>query len=131
MKKSIKVITIEDSLDSVFQKCNEEIPEVLWVVNKSGVLVGCLLHSDFEKALTKKEAGAVGSTIGEVLREFPAICEFEDEAFALKIMRSNKTSFLPVVNVQQQLAGIISFVSLARSIINCRNESMQWDKLHT
>lgn len=87
------------------------------VIDDERKVVGVLLYSDVQQKLSKDEYAEVE----EVMK--PAVCihGLEDEAWALQTMRRHKLTYLPVVDNENRLEGLISFMTLARRIVLLRD----------
>jgi CBS domain-containing protein len=113
MQQSVLVCRKEDGLKitacKMFLSDNTFVP----VINEDGKVIGLLLYSDAQEKLRKDEYAEVEEAMK------PAVCihELEDEARALQTMRRHKLAYLPVVNNEDRLEGMVSFMMLARRVV--------------
>jgi len=118
-----------DSLQKVASLMTASTERFLPVVNSHKQVIGIISDSDLQQALKKDEAAKNNLFAADLMKaESTMISAYDDEAAAFKIMRNNKSSYLPVVDHENHLKGVVSFFTLARRIIQLKNDLKKDDE---
>lgn len=100
------------------------------VVNENKEVIGVVNYKDVISAINKVAELKINLRVEDIMRSVPCLYAYEDEALALKIMRTNKAAHLPVVDKENHLEGVISFMVLARRIVDLKKRMNQTGKLN-
>lgn len=110
-----------DSLQTVANQMSNSKIEFLAVVDSNQEVIGTLIFKDIEAKKTASNFSEL--LVSDVMKENALlISTYDDEASALKLMRNHHASYLPVVDEKNHLKGVVSFVALARRIIQLKQE---------
>ena len=118
-----------DTLHDAAFRMSLSASSFLPVVNENEELVGTITNKDVQRAIEMKDLTKDNLLVGDLMHaESYSVNAYDDEAAALKTMRKNNTSHLPVVDDKNQLKGIVSFITLARRIIQLKNDLKKDDE---
>ena len=120
---------MQDSLLATAQRMLLSEIDFLTVVDVKHHVTGTITYLDVNKALIENDPRKNELVVADVMKsEATIISCYEDEATALKQMRNNHSSHLPVVDEKNQLKGVVSFITVARRIIQLKHELSRDDE---
>jgi CBS domain-containing protein len=121
--------TKEDNLDQVANLMRQENKSFFPVVDKNKYLIGTITYQDICKVVAEKNTDAKDLYVAEAMNyHAQALYMHDDDATAFRLMRRNHVSYLPVVDFDNRLKGIISFFSIARRIVRFKHEFRNTDR---
>ncbi|PBQ34406.1 hypothetical protein CNR22_22380 [Sphingobacteriaceae bacterium] len=110
-----------DSLQTVATRMSISKLEFLPVVDVNSEVIGTLIYKDIQIKMSQDNFSNL--LVCDVMKvDALLVNTYDDEASALKLMRNNHASYLPVVDEKNHLKGVVSFVALARRIIQLKQE---------
>lgn len=110
-----------DSLQTVANQMSTSKVEFLPVVDANSEVVGTLVYKDIQTKMNQDNFSTL--VVSDVMNDDALLVNtYDDEASALRLMRNNHASYLPVVDEKNHLKGVVSFVALARRIIQLKQE---------
>jgi len=93
------------------------------VLNETKEVVGIVTYQDICLGLGKALNSKAELKISEVMNpNIATVSAFDDEAFALNVMRTKRLRSLAVVGQNNKLCGTINFITLARRILSLKRE---------
>jgi len=101
---------------------------LLPVVNDDKKVIGVVTYNDVMNAVGKADGLKISMEVADIMKIVPCIYTYEDEATTLNVMRRNKSAHLPVVDTENHLEGVISFMVLARRIIQFKRRMGRSEK---
>lgn len=95
------------------------------VVDSTKKVIGSITYVTICMALEKNNSSKTDIRVSHIMNYGShTINMYEDEAAALQMMRHHHLSYLTVVDSENYLMGLVSFVSIARRIIQTKNDMM-------
>ncbi len=129
MKPGAVSCELNDSVTVAVNKMSQSSAEFLPVVDEDQRVVGIVTHGDITRFL-KNDAGSANELrVNQIMnRGSFAINAHEDEATAYSTMKSEGLNRLPVVDDENHLKGSITFMSIARRIVDFKNSLKRMNK---
>jgi CBS domain-containing protein len=117
-----------DNVDSVMDHMFLTGTKFLPVVDENRHLVGTITYEEMCRAVSDKKRSGEGLKAHHVMNpEAPSINMHDDEAAALSTMRHHHQGRLPVVDFNNSLTGMVSFMSIARRMIKIKSDLKNLD----
>lgn len=92
------------------------------VVDDNEKVIGFIKYDDVRYQMAQPDPAKHNICIKDVMHEPVLINCNDDEASALLLMRHHHSSYLPVVDEENHLQGVISFMTVARRVIKLKQE---------
>jgi predicted transcriptional regulator len=93
----------------------------LMVMDEQKKVSGIITYSKICEAVRQNNWNDKEVKVCEVMNRQPVfVYSYDDEATALQAMRKNRLGYLPVLNENEQLFGLVSFMTIARRIIQLK-----------
>jgi len=97
--------------------------KILSVTDENNRVVGTINYSEVCEAIRQNNFSDKEIKVADVMNtNTVSINVYEDEAMALKTMRNHRLGYLNVVDENEQIKGVVSFMVLARRIVQLRKE---------
>ncbi len=97
--------------------------QILSVTDENNRVIGTISYNDVCAAIRQNNLSDKEIKVSDIMNpNAVSINVYEDEAMALKTMRSNRLGYLNVVDEHAQIKGVVSFMVVARRIIQLKNE---------
>jgi len=111
-----------DSLEFIASYMSISATKFLPVIDENQKILGTITFDTLCDAIKKNNLSEHTLTAAEVMNPRPVfIHSHDDEASALKKMRIHHLGQLPVVDDENHLRGIVSFITIARRLIKLKN----------
>jgi len=112
-----------DSIETVASRMSLSSLEFLPVVNERSEVIGTITYDAVQQVMSANKSYKENLRVVDVMKtQTHMVNTNDDEAAALKIMRNNHASYLPVVDDENHLRGVVSFMTLARRIIRLKQQ---------
>ena len=123
MQSAPSSCTMKDRLQSTVEKMSLSKVNFLPVVDENESVIGTINFDDLQRTINSDEFFSDTLRVADVMKTSSGvITSYDDEATALKMMRSTQSAHLPVVDETNQLKGVVSFITLARRIVQLKQE---------
>lgn len=124
MNASLNFCSPTDNIEVVASWMSISSVAFLPVLNTQAHVIGTITYSEICKAI--KENNLSGNTdikVSQVMNYKPVfIHSYDDEASAFKKMRLHHINYLPVIDDECHLKGVVSFMAIARRMIGIKKK---------
>ena len=123
MQNAPSSCTRHDRLRSAAEKMSQSKVTFLPVVDENESVIGTVNYIDLQRMIDSDQFFNDKLCVADVMKtDSGIITAYDDEAAALKVMRNNQSAHLPVVDETNHLKGVVSFITLARRIVQLKQE---------
>ncbi|MDI1355646.1 MAG: CBS domain-containing protein [bacterium] len=120
---------LNDTVNVAVKKMSQSDADFLPVVDKDQRVVGMVKQADITRIMSSTASDANKLTVNQIMNPGSfAINAHEDEATAYSTMKSERINRLPVVDDENHLKGSITFMSIARRIVNFKKTLKNMNK---
>lgn len=110
-----------DDLQFIASRMSISSLEFLPVVDENDCVIGTITFESLCKAIKQNNLADRALKIGDIMNEDPILIHsYDDEALAYKKMRAYQLNYLPVVDDNSHLRGVVSFMTVARRIVGLK-----------